>query len=389
MHAEIITIGSEILLGEIVDTNSGAIAKKLQTIGMPLFYTSTVGDNLERMVAAIRQGLARSDVVITTGGVGPTVDDLTREAVAQAVGKPLVFDDGLLAQIEQRFKRWGRTMTDNNRQQAFRPEGSLAIENPVGTAPCFIVEQDGRVVISLPGVPREMDYLMDHSVLPFLRQRFKLTGIIKSRALKVSGVGESQVDAQVGDLERLENPTVGLNAHSGIVVIRITATASNEDEADGLIAPIEASVRERLGNLVFGSDGETLEGSVLAELSLRGETLTVVESGTGGRLACKLSLSEQGKAGFVVGKITTQAESTDLVELARLTAAQAQADWGLACVVEESGGEIQLGVGLWNADIRQQWRRGFGGHPALVLEWSANVALDTLKRALSATNQKK
>ena len=388
MHAEIIAIGSEILLGEIIDTNSAAIAKKLQGIGLPLFYTSTVGDNLDRMIAAIQQGLCRSDVVITTGGLGPTVDDLTREAMAQATGRALMFDEVSLSQIEDRFRRWRRAMTDNNRQQASRPAGSIAIENPVGTAPSFIVEQNGRVAISLPGVPSEMDYLMDHSVLPYLRQRFNLTGIIKSRALKVSGIGESQVDAQVGDLEKLENPAVGLNAHSGIIVIRITASATNEAAADSLIAPVEATIRERLGELVFGSDQETLEGVVLAELARRGETLAIVESGTGGRLAGKLSLCEHGKTAFTVGKTIAIATTTDLTELALQAAIDGHADWGLSCVVDTNGKETQLGVGLWNANVNDQWRRGFGGHPALAPEWSANLALDALKRALSATELK-
>ena len=388
MHAEIITIGNEILLGEIIDTNSASIAKKLQGIGLPLFYTSTVGDNLDRMIVAIRQGLARSDVVITTGGLGPTVDDMTREAMARATGRVLVFDEVSLAQIEDRFRRWRRGMTDNNRQQAFRPAGSIAIENPVGTAPGFIVEQNGRVAICVPGVPSEMDYLMEHSVLPFLRQRFNLSGIIKSRALKVSGIGESQVDAQVGDLEKLENPAVGLNAHSGIIVIRITASASDEGTADKLIAPVEATVRERLGGLVFGSDQETLEGVVLSELARRGETLAIVESGTGGRLVGKLSLSEHGRTAFTLGKTLAIAGTAQLTELAQQATIEAHADWGLSCVVETNGTEIQLGIGLWNANVNEQWRRGFGGHPALAPEWSANLALDALKRALSATELK-
>jgi nicotinamide-nucleotide amidase len=386
MHAEIIAIGSEILLGEIIDTNSAAIAKKLQTIGLPLHYTSTVGDHLDRLVAVIQRGMARSDLVITTGGLGPTVDDMTREAMARAVGKPLVFDEALLAQIEDRFRQWGRAMTANNRLQAYRPEGSTAIENPVGTAPSFIVEQEGTVAICLPGVPREMDYLLDHAVLPFLRQRFKLTGIIKSRTLKTSGAGEAQVDAQVGDLEKLENPAVGLNAHSGVVDIRITATAASEEEADSLIAPVEQTVRERLGQLVFGSDTDTLEGVVLAELTSRGEALAVVESGTGGRLAGKLALAKQAKGAFAGGEILTLTQPADLIELARLASHHAHSDWGLACVVAEEGGEIQLGVGLWNAQHRKQWRRGFGGHPALAPEWSANAALDALRRTLAAQN---
>lgn len=388
MHAEIITIGSEILLGEIIDTNSKTIAKKLQTIGLPLHYTTTVGDDLERMVAVIRHGLTRSDVLITTGGLGPTVDDLTRAAMARATGRELVFDEVLLAQIEQRFNRWGRKMTDNNRQQAYLPEGSTPIENPVGTAPCFIVEHDGRVAICLPGVPSEMEYLMDHAVLPFLRERFKLSGIIKSRSLKVSGAGESQVDAQVGDLEKLQNPAVGLNAHSGVIVIRITAIADSEEESDRLIAPVEATIRERLGLLVFGADADTLEGVVLEALRQRGETLAVIESGTGGRLAGKLSLCEQGKAAFAGSTLIAGYGSTDLVELARVAASHVQADWGLACVIQGIDTEIQLGFALWNAHHRVQWRRGFGGHAALAPEWSANVALDAIRKALAAAECK-
>jgi nicotinamide mononucleotide (NMN) deamidase PncC len=232
-----------------------------------------------------------------------------------------------------------------------------------------------------------MEYLMDHSVLPFLRQRFNLTGIIKSRALKVSGAGESQVDARVGDLEKLKNPAVGLNAHSGVVVIRITATAASEGEADGLIAPVEAAVRERLGDWLFGSDADTLEGVVLAELGRRGETLAVVESGTGGRLAGKLAMSENAKPAFAEGKTISLAASADLKELARLAANQSNANWGLACVVERDGGGIELGIGLWNAHHREQWRRGFGGHSALAPEWSSNVALDALRKALAAATQ--
>ena len=381
MHAEIISIGSELLLGEIIDTNSAAIAKKLQTIGMPLHFTSTVGDDLGRMVAVIQQGLARSDLVITTGGLGPTVDDLTREAFAQAVGRPLVFDEALLAQVAERFRRFGRAMSDNNRQQAYRPEGSIPIENPVGTAPCFIVEQDGHIAICLPGVPREMEYLMDHAVLPFLREHFKLRGIIKSRALKVSGAGESLVDERVGDLEKLANPAVGLNAHSGVVVIRITATADSVEAADRLIAPVESAVRERLGQLVFGADADTLEGVVLAELARRGERLGIVESGTGGRLAGKLA--DTGVGAFADGRILALAESVDWVDLARETARQAQADWGLACAIVQVKGGMRLNVGIWHETHGEHWQRGFGGHPALAAEWSSNLALDALRQILS------
>ncbi len=285
MHAEIIAIGSELVLGEVIDTNSATIARKLQTIGLPLHYVSAVGDHLERIVEVVRRGLDRSHVLITTGGLGPTEDDLTRQAMAQAAGRPLIFDQGLLAQIEERFHRLSREMSGNNRRQAFRPEGSIVMENPVGTAPCFILEEEGHIAISLPGVPKEMDYLMDNAVLPFLRERFGLTGIIKSRELKVAGMGESQVDEWIGDLEKLENPTVGLNASAGFVVIRITARAAGEKEAQRLIEPVEAEVRKRLGAHIFGTDTDTLEGLVLGILSQRGEKLAAIECGLGGRLS--------------------------------------------------------------------------------------------------------
>lgn len=383
MHAEILSIGSEILLGEIVDTNSATIAQKLRSIGMPLRHIASVGDDLGLIVAAIRLGMARSDLLITTGGLGPTVDDLTRQAFALAVGQPLLPDPDALAQIEQRFRRWGRPMGENNRRQAYRPEGSIPIANPVGTAPCFIVEQDGHVGLCLPGVPKEMEYLLDHAVLPFLRQRFGLSGIVKSRALHIAGAGESAVDAQVGDLEELANPAVGLNAHPGIVTLRITATAASAAEADDLIAPVEATARERLGELVFGADAETLEAAVLAALARRGETLATVESGTGGRLAGKLA--GQGGGAFLGGRVLA-GMGGDTLELAHAAAAQAGADWGLACAMDIAADGMPLDMAVWHRQSAQQWRRGFGGHPALAPEWSANLALDALRGALAALN---
>ncbi|MFM8332932.1 MAG: CinA family nicotinamide mononucleotide deamidase-related protein [Candidatus Methylumidiphilus sp.] len=381
MHAEIISIGSEILLGEIIDTNSAAIAKKLHSVGLPTWHFSSVGDHLDRIVEALRLGLSRSDLIITTGGLGPTVDDMTRQAIANAVGQPLEFDAELLAQIEERFRRWGRTMTANNRQQAYRPQDSIPIANPVGTAPCFIVEHKGHALVCLPGVPREMEYLLEHAVLPFARQRFGLTGVIKSRALNVAGIGESQVDALVGDLEQLHNPAVGLNAHSGVVVVRITATAASPAEADALIAPVEAAARERLGDSVFGTDEDTLAGAVLALLNQRGETLAVAECGTAGRLAGKLAAA--GNAAFQGGRMLATPAGTPQ-DWARQAAAEAQADWGLACAITGGDGEIGLEVAYSHGDHGESQRRGFGGHQALAPEWSANVALDKLRRALMA-----
>lgn len=387
MHAEIIAIGTEILLGALVDTNSATIAKKLQNVGMPLHYTSTVGDNLDRIVTVLKHSLARSDLLITTGGLGPTVDDMTREAMARATGRPLIFDEDLVKQIEERFRRWGRTMSENNKQQAYRPEGSIVIENPVGTAPCFIVDLGDRVAISLPGVPREMEYLMDNTVVPYLRQRFNLTGIIKSRELKVSGTGESLVDEQVGDLEKLENPIVGLNAKSGIIIIRITASAQNESEADQLIAQVEKIARERLGDLIFGVDSDSLESVVLAELALRSETLAVVESGTGGRLGGKLAEADQGRGIFKGGQVKVITDTNDMSALAQQAAQESRADWGIACAIAKVEKDVTVYVAVWNAATSTQWGRGFGSHPGLAPEWTSNMALDTIRKQIPNLRQ--
>lgn len=381
MPTEIIAIGSELLLGEIIDTNSAAIAKRLRSIGLPLRHVSSVGDDLSQIAAAVRQGLERSELVITTGGLGPTVDDMTREAVAQALGQTLVFDEDLLAQIEQRFARSGQPMAANNRRQAYRPAGAIPIENPVGTAPCFIVGWEGRRVICLPGVPREMEYLMDHDVLPRLRQCFGLTGVIKSRAVKVAGVGESLVDARIGDLEQLANPAVGLNANAGFTTIRITATATSDAEADSMIAPVEASVRERLGDWVFGADDDSLESVVVAMLRRRGESVATVESGTGGRLAGKLADADVDGGVFAGGRVLALPAEADLAALARHAATETGASWGLVCALRR--GDAALGIALWSAAHQENWRRGFAGHPGLAPEWSANLALNALRMALA------
>ncbi len=284
MNAEIISIGTELLLGEIVDTNSAHIARILRNIGLNIFFTTTVGDNEVRIVSALNIALDRADVVITTGGLGPTVDDMTRQAVAAATDRPLVFQQELYDQIADRFAHFGSRMSENNRQQAFIPEGALPIENPVGTAPCFAVESERGVVISLPGVPREMMHLLDTAVVPYLQQRFNLKSVIKARILRTAGIGESQIDDAITDLMKLTNPTVGLAAHIGQTDIRITAKADDETTADRMIADIEAQVRERLGKYVYGIDKDLIETALVAALQDTGKRLALSETCSGGTL---------------------------------------------------------------------------------------------------------
>src|SRR5215475_14219124 len=239
VNAEIVAIGTEILLGEITDTNSVHIARVLRDLGINLYFMTSVGDNEQRIADSIRIALSRADVVITCGGLGPTIDDMTRQAVATATDRGLTFHQTLLDAIAERFSGFRAQMTENNKRQAYLPDEATVIENPVGTAPSFIVEHHGHIVISLPGVPREMKFLMNEKVIPYLKERYKL-GVIKAKVLKTAGIGESLLDHEIGTtLLEMSNPTIGLAAHAGQVDVRITAKADTVSMADEMIASIE------------------------------------------------------------------------------------------------------------------------------------------------------
>ena len=264
VNAEIIAIGTEILLGEITDTNSVYLSRQLRDLGINLFFMTSVGDNEARITRAIELALERAQIVITCGGLGPTIDDMTRQGVAAAVNRPLEFHQELLDVISLWFAGFRSEMTENNRRQAYVPQGALIIENPVGTAPSFVVETGNRCIISLPGVPREMKFLFETRVAAYLREHYALGGsIIKARVLKTAGAGESALDAMIGDdLLTASNPTVGLAAHSGQVDVRITAKAPSLEEADAMIAATEAVLRARIGEHVFGVDGDKLDDAL-------------------------------------------------------------------------------------------------------------------------------
>jgi nicotinamide-nucleotide amidase len=291
MNAEIIMIGSELLLGQIVDTNSAYLAKELAGVGINLFYKTTVGDNRERMAEVFEAALSRSEIVITSGGLGPTEDDLTRDVVADVVGEPLEFRQELFDQIKALFERHGFTMSPNNRKQAFIPRNSILIENPVGTAPGFVAETNGSAIISLPGVPRELMYLTENFVLPYLRKKYSLGELnIRSRVLKICGKGESNVDAIVGDLIKDSvNPTVGILAEPAQILLRITAKAETVDEAKAKIAEMESEIRGRLGSLIFGTDDDTLESVACQLLMEKGKSLALLETHSGGGVAKRFS----------------------------------------------------------------------------------------------------
>ena len=376
--AEIITIGTEILLGEIVDTNTRYLAHKLRELGIDLFRQTTVGDNIERIAQAIQNSLPNTDVIITTGGLGPTIDDPTRQAVALAVGVQNEFREELWEQVKERHLRYGRTPTENNKRQAFVPQGAISVENPVGTAPAFIVETNNCSIIALPGVPREMEHLMEHEVIPYLRQRLDLRSVIKARVIHTSGVGESQIDNLIGDLEPVDNPTVGLAAHSGRVDVRITAKAETEGDALARIEEIEKQVQDRLGVWIFGADKDTLEQAALSNLESKGWSLGVVEIGLDGELIHRLA-SINGP--FLGGKLLTKRlDSDNLVGI-------------LGTYRKSSGADVVLGISLQYGIERQrillavitpteerQVPLSYGGPPGYASTWAVNQGLDLLRK---------
>lgn len=290
MNAEIVMIGTELLLGQIIDTNAAYMGQVLAENGIGLYQKTTVGDNRKRIARTLESALERAKLVITSGGLGPTEDDLTREAVADVFGRALIFRQDLFDDLVARFASLRRTITENNRKQAMIPEGAETIPNPHGTAPGLICGDDRGEIICMPGVPHELHAMLDDSVIPYIKARYGLKGGLYHRVLKVCGVGESWIDAHMGDLmARLENPTIGVLASPEWVRIRLTARAESAQQAQELIEPVERQVRDRLPGLVMGTDEDTLEGVIDQLLQRRGWTIAVGETFTGGMIGQRLT----------------------------------------------------------------------------------------------------
>ena len=325
-----------------------------------------------------QQAMERAEIIITSGGLGPTVDDPTREGVAQAFGVEVEFRPELWEQIQARFRRFNRVPTENNQRQAYIPRGAIAIENPVGTAPAFVFERGDRTVIALPGVPREMEHLIHSAVIPYLRQRYLLKGIIKARVIHTAGAGESQIDDLIGDLELLNNPTVGLAAHTGQVDVRITAKADSESEADALIRPVEQDIRTRLAEWVYGADNETLEEAAVQALAGRGWTMCVVEAGLEGNLIRRLAALE---GPFLGGELLTGNPTPDeLRTLVQACQAARQADIGLGVTIYPAGERQEVYILLLTPDCEEVLQRPYGGPPGNAGRWALHHSLDTIRR---------
>lgn len=287
MNAEIIAVGTELLMGQIANTNAQYLSSRLNNLGMNVYYHSVVGDNPERLKAVLRQALERSDVVVTTGGLGPTKDDLTKETIAELLGLRLVLHQESLERIRKYFKNQKRCMSENNVKQAYIPEGSVIIPNNNGTAPGCIVQKDGKTVVMLPGPPRELIPMFEDTVFPFFEG--KTNQVINSRMLKIFGIGEADVETRIMDMiEKQTNPTIAPYVGTGEISLRVTARGSSRDEVDALIAPVVETIKERLYPHVYSDSGETLEEVVVRLLSDKGWTVSTAESCTGGMLASRI-----------------------------------------------------------------------------------------------------
>lgn len=301
MNAEILSVGTELLLGHTVNTDTTIVARELSTIGINVLYCATVGDNPARLEEAVRQALSRSDILITTGGLGPTGDDLTKETVASAAGKKLVLHEESLWRIEEYFK--GRTWGESQKKQALLPQGCTVLPNDVGTAPGCVFETDaGKLVVMLPGPPSELTPMLTRYAIPCLAGREQ--AVIVSENLHVFGMGEGSVAEMIDDLMQGANPTAATYAKENEMFVRVTARASTEEEARKMMKPLSEEIRRRIGSFVYANDCETLEELVVRELLRQGKTLATAESCTGGLLSKRITDVSGASQVFEMGAVT-------------------------------------------------------------------------------------
>lgn len=290
MRAEIICIGTELLLGHIVNTNAAYLSKGLAEIGIDVFHQVTVGDNPKRLIEAIKQAAFRSDIVITTGGLGPTVDDITMAIVAKLLCRDLILDKIILKDVKSYFKSRHLKFPRESIRQAYVPEGVHWIKNDIGSAPGLIADYEGKLIICLPGPPIEIEPMFDKDIIPYLKKKIGAPWVIKSRVVKITGLPESRLDGMVRDLLNLQPPTtVGIYAKPGQVELKIMSKAADGRKAALEIAKIERKIRSRIKDHIFGYDDQTLEGAVGDILRKRGKTIAIAESCTGGLVTHRIT----------------------------------------------------------------------------------------------------
>lgn len=414
MRAEILCVGTEILLGDIVNTNAVFLARELAKIGVNVFHQSVVGDNSQRLKSCLRHLMEQSDLIITTGGLGPTYDDLTKEAVAELFGLPMELNEDSLRDIEAFFERIGRPMTHNNIKQAMMPKGAVVLKNRNGTAPGLIVEGQGKTVVLLPGPPREMKPMFLEGVLPYLTKGSQKT--LVSHNVHVFGLGESQVESMLRErMEQLKNPTIAPYAKDGEMLLRITASAEDSSQADAMIEPLLHEVCDLLGDHVYGVDSGSLQNAVVQALSDKHLRLASAESCTGGLISKRITEISGASQVFGCGVCCYSNEIKQRVvgvsgdtlaqygAVSRQTAAElaagvrrlAHADIGISTtgIAGPRGGTAEKPVGLVYVGVDSDWHqevlelklsRGYPDERELI-RWLASshalyLALQTIRR---------
>lgn len=413
MQAELIAIGTELLLGFTINSNQAFLARRLAELGVDCYHHLTVGDNPGRLAEAVATALKRADWVITCGGLGPTVDDITLPTLTKAAKRPLVLNQAILAQIRERFTRLGIPMPQANLRQAYVPKGAVVLPNRIGTAPGFILPLRQKLLIALPGPPQELEPMVSEQAIPWLRRRYPTPGVLLSRTLKLTGITESEVDEQVLDLLKFKGDvTVGIYAHPAQVDLRITTKGTTPAAARTAIQRVEAEIRRRFGSLLYGADDETLEGVIGTLLKSRRQTLAVAESCTGGLIGHRIT-QVPGSSDYFVGGVIAYANAVKTAalgvpapsirkhgavsaEVAQAMAAgvrkSMKATYGLAItgIAGPTGGTREKPVGLVYLALAgpkptiSQRLRLTGDRAAI--KWKASqAALDLLRKALADT----
>ena len=350
MHAEILSIGTELLMGELVDTNSSFLASELAKLGIEVRWVTKVGDDPERLSEAIERAFKRSDVTLTSGGLGPTSDDLTRETIARVCGEEMTVQDDLLEHLKGLFANRGFPMPETNVKQATLIPSAEAISNPMGTAPGWWVEREGSVIVAMPGPPREIQRMWANEVAPRLRERNAGIAIV-TRNLKTFGISEGGLDEILSPLFKSENPLLGIYSKQDGIHLRAIATAATDEKARALIIPMEAEIRGIIGDdAIWGEDDETPESKALALLRDRGLTLGVVEAFTGGLLCNNLTEVTGSEDVLKGGSVASSADalvrlgmSASIVEKHGIASAEAAVDMARAAC-ETFGADVGIGV---------------------------------------------
>ena len=409
MKAEIISVGTEILLGDIVNTNAQYLSKELASIGIEVFHEEVIGDNEDRLLEAIEHGFNRSDIIITTGGLGPTQDDLTKETACKYFGMELVKHEESYEALKEYFSRMNRELTENNLKQVYFPKESIVLPNPNGTAPGAILEKDNKYIIILPGPPREMKPMFDNYVKGYLKS--KGDGLIKSNVVRILGIGESMAATKLKDfIDDGVNPTVAPYAKEDDVILRISAKAKTEEEAQALIDPIKKQIIDILGEDYYGEGEDNTIEQVLVDLLLDNNiTIGTVESCTGGMIASRLVSCSGVSQVFLEGAVTysneakmrtvkVKKETLDKYgavseetarEMAEGIAKRAGADIGVSTtgIAGPDGGTDEKPVGLVYIGVyykgkTEAYRYVFNGNRNKVRNRATVTALDMVRRKI-------